>query len=76
MLGHLLGAAGGVEAAIMAMTLQSAQIHPTINLTCPDPECDLDYTSGGMIERKVTYGLSNSFGFGGHNFSILMKRAI
>jgi 3-oxoacyl-[acyl-carrier-protein] synthase II len=75
MLGHLLGAAGGVEAAIMALTLQSGKIHPTINLTCPDPECDLDYTSKGMIEGNPEYGLSNSFGFGGHNYSILMKRA-
>ncbi len=75
MMGHLLGAAGGVEAAIMALTLQSAKIHPTINLCNPDPECDLNYTPHLMIERQVNYGLSNSFGFGGHNYSILMKRA-
>jgi 3-oxoacyl-[acyl-carrier-protein] synthase II len=74
MLGHLLGAAGGVEAAIMANTIHTGKIHPTINLDSPDPECDLDYTPQTMKERSIRYGLSNSFGFGGHNYSLIMKR--
>ncbi len=76
MTGHLLGAAGGVEAIVTAMTLHTGKIHPTLNLEVPDPECDLDYTPQRMRERKVTYGLCNSFGFGGHNYSILMKGAL
>lgn len=74
MIGHLLGAAGGVEAAVVAMTLKTGKIHPTINLENPDPECDLDYTPQKMIMADCEYALSNSFGFGGHNFSICLKK--
>ncbi len=74
MIGHLLGAAGGVEAAVLACAIQSGDIHPTINLTDPDPDCDLDYTPLKMKHRTIRYGLSNSFGFGGHNYSLIMKR--
>ncbi|MCK5848998.1 MAG: beta-ketoacyl-ACP synthase II [Caldisericia bacterium] len=74
MVGHMLGAAGGIEAVVMAKTLQTGIIHPTINLENPDPECDLDYTPNCAIQDEVNFGLSNSFGFGGHNFSVLFKR--
>jgi len=76
MIGHLLGAAGGVEAVVTAMTLESGLIHPTINLDTPDPACDLNYTPNHMVKADCRYGLSNSFGFGGHNFSLLMKKAV
>lgn len=75
MIGHLLGAAGGVEAVVSAQTLYTGKIHPTINLETPDPECDLDYTPLVMKARSLNFGISNSFGFGGHNFSILLKKA-
>ncbi|NLZ54122.1 MAG: beta-ketoacyl-ACP synthase II, partial [Thermoanaerobacteraceae bacterium] len=74
MIGHLLGAAGGVEAIAVVKTLQEQFIHPTINYTNPDPECDLDYVPNKGRASKVEYALSNSLGFGGHNASILLKR--
>ena len=73
-LGHLLGASGGVEAVITAMSVHHNLIPPTINLDEPDPECDLDYTPHKARDRKVTYAMSNSFGFGGHNASLLLKK--
>jgi 3-oxoacyl-[acyl-carrier-protein] synthase II len=73
-LGHLLGASGGVEAIVTALSVQRNIIPPTINLDNPDPECDLDYTPHKAKERKITYAMSNSFGFGGHNASLLMKK--
>jgi 3-oxoacyl-[acyl-carrier-protein] synthase II len=73
-LGHLLGASGGVEAIITCMVVQHNLIPPTINLENPDPECDLDYTPLKAREKKVTYAMSNSFGFGGHNASLLFKK--
>lgn len=74
MTGHLLGAAGGVEAIVMAMAIETGKIHPTINLTHPDPELDLDYVKEGAREWKVNCALSNSFGFGGHNATLVVRR--
>ncbi len=74
MTGHLLGAAGGLEAAILALSIRHGVIPPTINLVTPDPECDLDYTPNAARERAVNVGLSNSFGFGGTNACLLMKK--
>ena len=73
MMGHLLGGAGAVEAAICVMVIHHGIIPPTINLTHPDPECDLDYVPNIARQAKVTTALSNSFGFGGHN-SVLVFR--
>jgi len=74
MIGHLLGAAGGVEAAVTALSIDKGIVHPTINLDNPDPDCDLDYVRGKARKVNIRYALSNSFGFGGHNFSILFKK--
>jgi len=74
MTGHLLGAAGGLEAGILALSIRHGVIPPTINLVTPDPECDLDYTPNAARERAVNVGLSNSFGFGGTNACLLMKK--
>jgi 3-oxoacyl-[acyl-carrier-protein] synthase II len=74
MVGHLLGAAGATEAVICAMVVREGKIPPTINLTDPDPVCDLSYVPNRMTERPVTLALSNSFGFGGHNVSLLVRR--
>lgn len=73
-LGHSLGASGGIEAVLVAKTIENAIIPPTINLETPDPECDLDYTPRTPRQREVKYAMSNSFGFGGHNASIVMGR--
>lgn len=73
MTGHLIGAAGAIEAAICIMIIQHGIIPPTINLTHPDPECDLNYVPNVSCQAKVTTTLSNSFGFGGHN-SVLIFR--
>jgi 3-oxoacyl-[acyl-carrier-protein] synthase II len=72
--GHSLGASGGIELVVTVMAIQDNLIPPTINLDTPDPECDLDYTPNQARERVVNYAMSNSFGFGGHNASILVKR--
>ncbi|MFO7951882.1 MAG: beta-ketoacyl-ACP synthase II [Bacillota bacterium] len=74
MTGHLLGAAGAVELIATLMTLQKQVIHPTINYDNPDPECDLDYVPNRARASKVELALSNSFGFGGTNGSLLVKR--
>ncbi|MBF0214020.1 MAG: beta-ketoacyl-ACP synthase II [Magnetococcales bacterium] len=74
MTGHLLGAAGGVEAIFTALALKNGVLPPTINLTDPDPECDLDYIPNTAREQVVDYALSNSFGFGGTNATLVLKR--
>lgn len=74
MTGHLLGAAGGVEAVICGLTLKHGRIPPTINLDDQDPECDLDYVPNVPRTADVRIAMSNSFGFGGHNATILMKK--
>ncbi|MGE8057459.1 beta-ketoacyl-ACP synthase II [Bacillus mycoides] len=74
MLGHMLGAAGGVEAIALAMSLKEGIVPPTINLESPDPLCDLDYVPSVARQVKINIGLSNSFGFGGHNAAIVLKR--
>ncbi|MGV3273420.1 beta-ketoacyl-ACP synthase II [Bacillus sp. CIS52] len=73
MLGHMLGAAGGVEAIALTESLRHGIIPPTINLQNPDSACDLDYVSDGPRHQSLTIGLSNSFGFGGHNSAIVFK---
>ncbi len=74
MTGHLLGAAGGVEAAVSALSVFNNTVPPTINLENPDPQCDLDYVTHTYRERTVNYALSNSFGFGGTNACLLFKK--
>ena len=74
MTGHLLGAAGGVEALFTALALRDQFAPPTVHLQQPDPECDLDYVPGEGRQMPMTYALSNSLGFGGHNACLLMKR--
>ncbi|MCS7459501.1 beta-ketoacyl-ACP synthase II [Paenibacillus doosanensis] len=74
MTGHLLGAAGGVEALICGLTLKHGYIPPTINLDNQDPECDLDYVPNTARQSDVTVAMSNSFGFGGHNATIIMRK--
>jgi 3-oxoacyl-[acyl-carrier-protein] synthase II len=74
MTGHLLGAAGGLEAAILALAIRHDVIPPTINYVTPDPECDLDYTPNTARERKIGLGMSNSFGFGGTNACLVMRK--
>jgi len=74
MTGHLLGAAGAVEAVITLMAINKSVIPPTINLDNPDPECDLDYVPHRYRRRQITAALSNSLGFGGHNVSLLIKK--
>jgi 3-oxoacyl-[acyl-carrier-protein] synthase II len=74
MTGHLLGAAGGLEAGITALAIRHGVVPPTINYRTPDPECDLDYTPNAARERSVNVALSNSFGFGGTNACLLMKK--
>jgi len=71
-LGHLLGASGGVELVLCALALRDSVIPPTINYHTPDPHCDLDYTPNNARERKISTAMSNSFGFGGHNGSLIV----
>jgi 3-oxoacyl-[acyl-carrier-protein] synthase II len=74
MTGHLLGAAGGVEAVICGLTIKHGLIPPTINLDNQDPECDLDYVPNIARKSEVNIAMSNSFGFGGHNATIILKK--
>jgi 3-oxoacyl-[acyl-carrier-protein] synthase II len=75
MVGHLIGAAGAVEAVALALTLKHGALPPTINLTRPDPECDLDYVPNTARELPVRTAVSTSFGFGGQNAALVMRRA-
>lgn len=74
MIGHLLGAAGGVECVVCVKTIQDGFIHQTVGTTETDEECDLDYAVGAPVEKDVNYVLTNSLGFGGHNATLLLKR--
>lgn len=74
MTGHLLGAAGGIEAIATLLSMQNSLIPPTINLDNPDPECDLDYSAKKVTPREIRAAICNTFGFGGHNASILFKK--
>ena len=74
MTGHLLGAAGAVEGIAAIMACREDMIPPTINYEVPDPQCDLDYTPNTAVRHRVTYALSNTFGFGGHNATLLFRK--
>ena len=74
MIGHLLGAAGAVEAVVCVKSIQDGFIHQTMGTTEADPECDLNYAIGAPVEKEIRYAMSNSLGFGGHNATILLKR--
>jgi 3-oxoacyl-[acyl-carrier-protein] synthase II len=74
MTGHTLGAAGAIEAAVTALVCERGVIPPTINYRTPDPECDLNYGTDGAVKQPVRAGLTNSFGFGGHNVSLVFRR--
>jgi 3-oxoacyl-[acyl-carrier-protein] synthase II len=73
-LGHTLGASGGIELVVCALTITRGVITPTINLEHPDPDCDLDYTPNVARDARVDVAMSNSFGFGGHNASLVLAR--
>jgi beta-ketoacyl-acyl-carrier-protein synthase II len=74
MTGHMMGASGAVEAVVCALTIRDQVIPPTINLMTPDPECDLDYVPNEARRARVDVALSNSFGLGGHNASVILSR--
>ena len=74
MIGHLLGAAGGVEAIAAVKTILTGKIHPTANYEFPDPDCNLDYVPGKALDMEVECALSNTFGFGGHNATLLIRK--
>jgi 3-oxoacyl-[acyl-carrier-protein] synthase II len=74
LIGHLLGAAGGVETAVTALSVYEQKVHPTANQEVPDPDCDLDFVPNKSRSMEINYALSNSFGFGGTNAALLFKR--
>jgi 3-oxoacyl-[acyl-carrier-protein] synthase II len=74
MIGHLLGAAGAVEAIACILSINHGMVHPTINLEHPDPDCDLDYVPNEPRRHEIRVAMSNSFGFGGQNACIVLKR--
>ncbi len=76
MTGHMLGAAGGVEAVFTAMAIRDGMIPPTINLDEPDPECDLDYVPNRAREKEIRVAMSNTFGFGGVNATLVLKKFV
>jgi 3-oxoacyl-[acyl-carrier-protein] synthase II len=75
MTGHLLGAAGGAEAAFCVLALERGTVPPTINYTTPDPDCDLDYVPNTARDLKLRHALTNSFGFGGTNACLIFGKA-
>ncbi len=74
MTGHMLGGTGAVEAIVCILSIMNGVLHPTINLETPDPECDLDYVPNVKRQHNVKYALTNSFGFGGHNATLIFKK--
>ncbi len=74
MVGHTLGAAGALESMVVVKSIVEQKIHPSINITTPDPECDLDYNPDGPIDLAIEYAITNSFGFGGHNATLVFKK--
>lgn len=74
MIGHPMGASGAIEAIVCALTIDRGAIHPTINYETPDPECDLDYVPNEARDADVTVALSNSFGLGGQNACLVLKK--
>ena len=74
MTGHLLGAAGAIEAIACINAINYNKVPPTVNFKTPDPECNLNYTPNVAIDRNVEIAMSNSFGFGGHNSVIILKK--
>ena len=72
MVGHLLGASGGVELIACVLSIRHRVVHPTINYHTPDPSCDLDYVPNAAREMRVVNCISNSFGFGGHNCTLVV----
>jgi 3-oxoacyl-[acyl-carrier-protein] synthase II len=75
MLGHMLGAAGGIEALVTILAIREGVVPPTINYSTPDPDCDLDYVPNEARKVDLRYAMSNSFGFGGHNVALVFGRA-
>jgi 3-oxoacyl-[acyl-carrier-protein] synthase II len=75
MIGHTLGAAGAVESIACIMALQDGIIPPTINYRTPDPDCDLDYVPNEARKADLVYVMKNSFGFGGHNVTLIFRKA-
>jgi 3-oxoacyl-[acyl-carrier-protein] synthase II len=74
MVGHLLGAAGAAEAIVTILSIHENKVHPTINLETPDPECDLNYIPNSARDWNINVAISNTFGFGGHNASLLFRK--
>ena len=72
--GHLLGAAGGIEAIAAVLAIHEGFVPPTMNYTTPDPDCDLDYTPNKGVKRNIDYAISNSLGYEGHKATICFKR--
>ena len=73
-MGHMLGAAGGAELIVCALSIKNAIIPPTINYETPDPECDLDYVPNKPRAAKIKVAMSNALGFGGHNATLVVKK--
>ena len=76
MIGHTLGASAAIEAVVAVKTLSEGIVHPTVNLECPDPACDLDYVPGDARKVKARSVMSNAFAFGGHNAVLVFSRPI